>query len=364
MEAGNRRRRPAQDRRARRKRHRRLSRRRACSPAPMPRLAARQRAGGGRHLARHRRQSGASTEIYRNAALVRQTALEFDSLQPQVVVRRLGPLAARRQRLARQRRRDGRHRLSEDAPAGAGRAGLRPDRAATRTCPTRSATAPRRWRVARSTRSTARQRRRPRPPGAAPPPVPPQQGKKPNEASRSRPRRSQPARRLRPPQRPQRARPRRPSASASRCSAPKARSRSIRCSPTIAGDRAGPIANSEWAQPGGNASKSMVHVALGDAATRAWSVSIGAGNSYRTRLVAEPVVADGRVYTIDTASRVRAFNADTGAWSGSVRCAARTARARPCSAAASAMTAAGSTRPTAPATRRRSTRRPATSSGW
>jgi len=83
----------------------------------------------------------------------------------------------------------------------------------------------------------------------------------------------------------------------------------------------GPIANSEWAQPGGNPAKSMVHVALGDAAARAWSVSIGAGNSTRTRLVAEPVVADGRVYTIDTASRVRAFNADTGAlvWERQVR---------------------------------------------
>lgn len=32
-------------------------------------------------------------EIYRNAALVRQTALEFDSLQPQAVIQRLGPLA-------------------------------------------------------------------------------------------------------------------------------------------------------------------------------------------------------------------------------------------------------------------------------
>ena len=32
-------------------------------------------------------------EPYRQAALIRQTALEFDRLQPQVVVRRLGPLA-------------------------------------------------------------------------------------------------------------------------------------------------------------------------------------------------------------------------------------------------------------------------------
>ena len=32
-------------------------------------------------------------EIYRNAALLRQTALEFDSLEPQAVIQRLGPLA-------------------------------------------------------------------------------------------------------------------------------------------------------------------------------------------------------------------------------------------------------------------------------
>jgi outer membrane protein assembly factor BamB len=82
-----------------------------------------------------------------------------------------------------------------------------------------------------------------------------------------------------------------------------------------------PAANADWSQPGGNPSKSIGHVALGDAPTRAWSVSIGAGNSNRTRLVAEPVVADGRVYTIDTLSRVRAFSIETGAmvWEHQVR---------------------------------------------
>ena len=69
-----------------------------------------------------------------------------------------------------------------------------------------------------------------------------------------------------------------------------------------------PVANPDWAQPGGNASKSMGHVAMADAPAQAWSVAIGAGNSSRTRLVAEPVVADGRIYTIDTNARVRAFN--------------------------------------------------------
>ena len=82
-----------------------------------------------------------------------------------------------------------------------------------------------------------------------------------------------------------------------------------------------PTANGDWAQPGGNASKSMGHVALGEAPARAWSVSIGNGNSFRTRLVAEPVVAQGRVYTIDTLARVRAFDIQTGAqvWEHQVR---------------------------------------------
>ncbi|HEY5712436.1 MAG TPA: PQQ-binding-like beta-propeller repeat protein [Allosphingosinicella sp.] len=82
-----------------------------------------------------------------------------------------------------------------------------------------------------------------------------------------------------------------------------------------------PAANTDWAQPGGNPSKSIGHVALGPTPTQAWSVSIGAGNSNRTRLVAEPVVADGRIYTIDTMAHVRAFSIETGAmiWDHQIR---------------------------------------------
>ncbi|MFP5330589.1 MAG: PQQ-binding-like beta-propeller repeat protein [Alphaproteobacteria bacterium] len=77
-----------------------------------------------------------------------------------------------------------------------------------------------------------------------------------------------------------------------------------------------PVANSEWAQRGGNASKSMGHVELGSALGQAWEVSIGRGTTLAARLGAGPVVADGRVYTIDTSATVRAFDAQTGrqAW--------------------------------------------------
>ena len=73
-----------------------------------------------------------------------------------------------------------------------------------------------------------------------------------------------------------------------------------------------PVANSEWAQSGGNASKSMGHVALGTALARAFSVSIGHGSSLTARLGSPPVVGGGRVYTIDTNATVRAFDAQTG----------------------------------------------------
>ncbi len=78
-----------------------------------------------------------------------------------------------------------------------------------------------------------------------------------------------------------------------------------------------PVENAEWAQPGGNASKSMGHVALGASLGQAFNVSIGEGTSNSQRLGSSPVVGGGRIFTIDTSSTVRAFDAQTGAavWS-------------------------------------------------
>jgi outer membrane protein assembly factor BamB len=76
------------------------------------------------------------------------------------------------------------------------------------------------------------------------------------------------------------------------------------------------VANTEWAQFGGNASKSVGHVALGNALAHAFSVSIGYGTSLTERLASPPVIGGGRVYTIDANATVRAFDAQTGgkAW--------------------------------------------------
>lgn len=74
-----------------------------------------------------------------------------------------------------------------------------------------------------------------------------------------------------------------------------------------------PVTNPEWAQPGGNAAKSLTHVSLGGSLSRAWSVSIGEGSNARERLAASPVVGGGRIYAIDTRSVVKALNPANGA---------------------------------------------------
>ena len=77
-----------------------------------------------------------------------------------------------------------------------------------------------------------------------------------------------------------------------------------------------PVANAEWGQAGGNPSKSVGHLALGQALAHAWSAKIGYGTTLTERLASPPVVGGGRVYTIDANSTVRAFDAQTGgqAW--------------------------------------------------
>lgn len=69
--------------------------------------------------------------------------------------------------------------------------------------------------------------------------------------------------------------------------------------------------NENWGQPGGNAAKSMDHLALGLSLGPVWRASIS-GSSKKQRLAAAPVVAGGKLYVMDTGARVHAFDAKTG----------------------------------------------------
>jgi outer membrane protein assembly factor BamB len=75
-------------------------------------------------------------------------------------------------------------------------------------------------------------------------------------------------------------------------------------------------ANTDWTHRAGNAAHLMPHAALSSAPARIWSVDIGAGNSRKYRITAAPIVADGRVYTMDATTGVSAV-ATSGAklWS-------------------------------------------------
>ncbi|SEM58122.1 Outer membrane protein assembly factor BamB, contains PQQ-like beta-propeller repeat [Sphingomonas gellani] len=77
-----------------------------------------------------------------------------------------------------------------------------------------------------------------------------------------------------------------------------------------------PAPNDSWTQSGGNASKSMGHLALGEQPVRLWQATIN-GGSNRERLGSSPVIADGKLFVIDVDATVHAFSADTGAvlWS-------------------------------------------------
>ncbi|MSO72070.1 MAG: pyrrolo-quinoline quinone [Rhodospirillaceae bacterium] len=71
-----------------------------------------------------------------------------------------------------------------------------------------------------------------------------------------------------------------------------------------------------WPGAGGLSHHAMHHLAIGEAPKRAWTVSAGEGSGLRNRAFSEPVVAGGRIYTMDADGIVTAFDAATGkrAW--------------------------------------------------
>jgi outer membrane protein assembly factor BamB len=70
-----------------------------------------------------------------------------------------------------------------------------------------------------------------------------------------------------------------------------------------------PRQNDAWAQPGGVPSNAPGHLALPASIRTVWTADVGTGSSKYGRLTASPIVADGRVLTLDAAGRVTALNA-------------------------------------------------------
>lgn len=71
--------------------------------------------------------------------------------------------------------------------------------------------------------------------------------------------------------------------------------------------------NEFWPQVGGYPNHSMQNLALGPSPLKkAWSAKIGAGSTDELPLVAQPVLVDGRIYTLDTEAEVTAFDVTNG----------------------------------------------------
>ena len=73
-----------------------------------------------------------------------------------------------------------------------------------------------------------------------------------------------------------------------------------------------PRRNDAWPQSGGVPTHAMHHLAAGDQLSLAWRAGIGAGSPGEGQLLARPVVAEGRVFTMDADGMIRAFGADGG----------------------------------------------------
>jgi outer membrane protein assembly factor BamB len=77
-----------------------------------------------------------------------------------------------------------------------------------------------------------------------------------------------------------------------------------------------PLADTGWPQPGGSPAHGGGNLAATGTLQRLWSSDIGSGTSYRRRITAQPVVAGGLVFAMDSDATVSAWNAQTGrsAW--------------------------------------------------
>jgi len=73
-----------------------------------------------------------------------------------------------------------------------------------------------------------------------------------------------------------------------------------------------PTPNASWPQAGGYANHAMHHITVSDSLSVLWQANAGAGATDEIRLVGSPIISGGRVFAMDSATAVSAFDAKTG----------------------------------------------------
>lgn len=73
-----------------------------------------------------------------------------------------------------------------------------------------------------------------------------------------------------------------------------------------------PVNNADWPQRAGSETHSLFNAAIGAGTNLVWSADIGASNSRRYRITADPIVGGGKVFTLDSQARVTATATNGG----------------------------------------------------
>jgi outer membrane protein assembly factor BamB len=73
-----------------------------------------------------------------------------------------------------------------------------------------------------------------------------------------------------------------------------------------------PYVNNEWSQPGGYPANAMYHLEASGPLKQIWSAEAGKGSDDDSRLTAPPIIADGRIYVLDSEAHVYVFDAGNG----------------------------------------------------
>jgi outer membrane protein assembly factor BamB len=73
-----------------------------------------------------------------------------------------------------------------------------------------------------------------------------------------------------------------------------------------------PVINPDWPEAGGYPNHAMQHLSLPDQLTPVWRASTGEGASRYTRVLSQPIVANRRVYAMDGAVQVSAYDTAAG----------------------------------------------------
>jgi len=70
--------------------------------------------------------------------------------------------------------------------------------------------------------------------------------------------------------------------------------------------------NVSWTQPGGEADHTLHHLQASGPLEVAWRTRIGRGSDRRSRITAPPIVAEDRIYAVDAAAKVSAYDIENG----------------------------------------------------